>query len=152
MSAGKFVGEAAVAAIRSWNPFSPESYERRDRNKAYRKARRKQRRGESLTPEEQAIMAQETVIVTMPDGSTHERVEPVIKKRVSTKVTAVGLAFFAATAATVIPNWDAINAGLMAACQSEYGPAVGLGGMLAMLAVNAVTARVTKSPIKPGAI
>ena len=56
MSAGKFVGEAAVAAIRKWAPFSPESYAIRDRNKAYRKARRKAKRGETLTEQEDELL------------------------------------------------------------------------------------------------
>lgn len=94
----------------------------------------------------------EKVTITLPDGSTHERAEPIIKARTSTKVLGVGGAVFAATAAAVIPNWDAINTGLAAACQSEYGPAIGLGGMLAMLGVNFATARLTKSPAKPGAL
>lgn len=97
-------------------------------------------------------MAQETVTITLPDGSTHERVEPVIKARTSTKVLGVGGALFAATAAAVIPNWDAINGALAAACQSENGPAYGLAAMGVMLAVNYFTARLSKSPIKPGAL
>lgn len=52
MSGGKFVGEAVVAAVLKLNPFGPEGYARRDRNKAYRKARRKQKRGEPLTADE----------------------------------------------------------------------------------------------------
>lgn len=148
MNLGKF----AAQAIKEWNPLGPEAYARRDRNKAYRKARRKTRRGETLTTEEQAIMAQETVTITLPDGSTHERVEPVIKARTSTKVLGVGGTLFAATAAAVIPNWDAINASLAAACQSENGPAYGLGAMGVMLAVNYFTARLSKSPAKPGAL
>lgn len=56
MNAAKFVGEAAVAAVLRWNPFGPEAYERRDRNKAYRKARRKVRRGEALTEDEYEIL------------------------------------------------------------------------------------------------
>lgn len=148
MNLGKF----AVQAIKEWNPLGPEAYARRDLNKAYRKARRKKRRGETLTAKEEAIMAQETVTMTLPDGSTHERVEPLIKARTSTKLLGVGGGLFAATAAAVIPNWDAINAGLMSACQSEYGPAIGLGGMGAMLLVNYITARIAKSPAKPGAL
>lgn len=146
------LGGIAVDAIKAWNPLSPEAYARRDRNKAYRKARRKKRRGETLTTEEQALMAQETVTITLPDGSTHQRAEPLIKARTSTKMLGVGGGVFALTAAAVIPNWDAVNAGLMAACQSEHGPAIGLGGMAAMLVVNYLTARMAKSPAKPGVL
>lgn len=48
MNLGKF----AVDAIKAWNPLSEEAYERRDRNKAYRKARRKAKRGEAVTEDE----------------------------------------------------------------------------------------------------
>ena len=58
MGMGKFVGEAAVSAIRSWNPLSPEAYARRDRNKAFRKARKKAKRGETLTEDEYEIFQQ----------------------------------------------------------------------------------------------
>ena len=52
MNLGKF----AVDAIKAWNPLSQEAYERRDRNKAYRKARRKAKRGEAVTEEEYEIL------------------------------------------------------------------------------------------------
>jgi hypothetical protein len=52
VSLGKVIGETMVSAARSWNPFGPEAYERRDRNKAYRKARKKAKRGETLTEDE----------------------------------------------------------------------------------------------------
>lgn len=54
MNLGKF----AVQAIKAWDPLSPEAYARRDRNKAYRKARRKQKRGETLTEQEAQILNQ----------------------------------------------------------------------------------------------
>jgi len=56
MNIGKFFGSAAMSAIREWNPLSQEAYERRDRNKAYRKARRKAKRGETLTEQESQIL------------------------------------------------------------------------------------------------
>ena len=40
MSAGKFVGGAITEAVLRLNPFGKEGYERRAKNKAYRKARR----------------------------------------------------------------------------------------------------------------
>jgi hypothetical protein len=46
------IGKIAVQAIREWNPLGPEAFARRDRNKAYRKARRKAKRGEVLTEDE----------------------------------------------------------------------------------------------------
>jgi hypothetical protein len=52
MSIGKF----AVDAIKAWNPLSPEAYARRDRNKAYRKARRKAKRGEPMSETETEIL------------------------------------------------------------------------------------------------
>jgi uncharacterized protein YjeT (DUF2065 family) len=51
------VGKIAVSAIKEWNPFSPEAYERRDKNKAYRKARRKAKKGEVLTEDEYEILS-----------------------------------------------------------------------------------------------
>ena len=51
MSLGKF----AVDAIKAWNPLSPEAHARRDRNKAFRKARRKAKRGEPLTEQESQL-------------------------------------------------------------------------------------------------
>ena len=54
MNLGKF----AVQAIKEWNPLSPEAYERRDRHKAYRKARKKQKRGEPLTEQDRQILNQ----------------------------------------------------------------------------------------------
>lgn len=71
MNAGKFVGSAAVAAIKEWNPFGPEAYERRDRNKAYRKARRKFKRGETLTAEEIATLKQTVEVTTMNGFKTY---------------------------------------------------------------------------------
>lgn len=50
------VAKFAVRAIKEWNPFGPEAYERRDRNKAYRKARKKAKRGETLTEAEYEIL------------------------------------------------------------------------------------------------
>lgn len=153
------LGAIAVQAIKEWNPFGPEAYARRDRNKAFRKVRRKARRGETLTEDEYELLQTEEVrsmtdqvVMQLPDGSKVVRSEPMIKARTSTKLLGVGSAVLATTAAAVIPNWDVINAGLMAACQSEYGPAVGLGGMAAMLAVNYFTARIVKSPAVPGAL
>lgn len=152
MEIGAAAAGFVVQAIKEWNPLSPEAYARRDRNKAYRKARRKKRRGETLTPEEVLILAQEIVEAKLPSGETIMREEPRIKARTSTKMLAVGGSLLATTAAAVIPNWDGINAAIMAACQSEHGPLIGLGMMAAMLGVNFVTARLTKSPIKPGKI
>ncbi|HEY5566553.1 MAG TPA: hypothetical protein VIM81_04830, partial [Gammaproteobacteria bacterium] len=54
MNLGKF----AVQAIKEWNPLSQEGYARRDRNKAFRKARKKAKRGETLTEDEYEIFQQ----------------------------------------------------------------------------------------------
>lgn len=67
MSAGKFVGEAVTSAVLKLNPFGPDGYARRDRNKAYRKARRKEKRGEPLDEKESQILNQ-TVEVHMLQG------------------------------------------------------------------------------------
>lgn len=50
------VAKFAVRAIKEWNPLGPEAYERRDRNKAYRQARRKAKRGETLTTDEYELL------------------------------------------------------------------------------------------------
>jgi len=61
------LGKLAVDAIKAWDPLSPEGYARRDRNKAYRKARRKEKRGEPLDEKESQILNQ-TVEVHMLQG------------------------------------------------------------------------------------
>lgn len=52
------VGKFAVQAIREWNPFGPEAITRRAGNKAFRKVRRKAKRGETLTEQEYEILQQ----------------------------------------------------------------------------------------------
>lgn len=94
----------------------------------------------------------EKVILTTATGETIEHTPPTIKARTSTKMGAVGASVFLATAAAIIPNWDGINSALLQACQSEQGPAWGLGLMGGMLAVNFVTARLTKSPLTKQAL
>lgn len=145
---GELIGRLGLL----WLERRPLSKESRARRKAKRAARKKRRRGETLTAEEAQAMAGEVVKLVVDGKEIGERVEPTIKARTSTKMLGVGGAFLATTAAAVIPNWDAINAGLMAACQSEYGPAIGLGMMAGMLGVNYVTTRFTKSPVVPGKI
>lgn len=90
MNLGKFAGSAAVAAIKEWNPRGPEAIKRRAVNKAFRKAFKKSRKGEELTPEEKQIMAEQTL--TLPNGETITRTEPTINARTSTKVAVGGLA------------------------------------------------------------
>jgi len=145
MNLGKF----AVQAIKEWNPLSPEAYARRDRNKAFRKARRKAKRGETLTQDEEIVMAQQTATVTLPSGETIARTEPRIPLRTSTKVGVVGLLV---PLLSVIPFYDEINGLLLQACQSENGPTVFLGGAAVAWASAVVTARLSKSPAKPGAL
>ena len=144
---GVKLGAIAVQAIREWNPFGPEAIQRRAGNKAFRKAWRKRRRGEILTPEEEELVAQETVTVILPGGETIQREEPIIKKRTSTKVAIVGAI---APLLSVVPFWDEINGMLMQACQSEQGPAVFLAGAGVTWLAAVVTARLTKSPAVPG--
>lgn len=83
MNLGKFAGSAAVSAIKSWDPLGPEAIKRRAINKAFRKAFRKSRKGKELTPQEQQIMAEQTL--TLPNGETITRTEPLIPARTSTK-------------------------------------------------------------------
>ncbi len=146
MSIAKF----AVRAIKEWNPLSPESYARRDRNKTYRKARRKKRRGEILTPEEEMIMAEQTVKVILPDGTETTRTEPMIMRRTSTKVAGVNVVALLGAAGLMIPYYDEINALITSACQSENGPLAVLAGMALAGGYSFLTARLTKSPIVPG--
>lgn len=94
----------------------------------------------------------EKIVLKTPSGETIEHTPPIIKARTSTKMGAVGASVFLATAAAVIPNWDGINAALLQACQSEQGPAWGLGLMGGMLVVNFITARFTKSPLTKQAL
>lgn len=145
MSAGAFAAQFVTALWREIKPFSQE-------RRALRKARRKRCRGKELTTEEEAILMAEKVTVTLPDGSTIEREEPIIKARTSTKVAGVGAAAMIATAGAFIPFYDEINAAIVQACQSDKGPLAVLIGMGIMLGVNVYTARKTKSPIVPGKI
>lgn len=144
------VAKFAVRAIREWNPLGPAAYERRDRNKAYRKARRKKRRGEILTLEEETIMAEQTVKVILPDGTETTRMEPTIKARTSTKVAGVNVAALLGAAGLMIPYYDELNALITSACQSDHGPLAVLAGMALAGGYSFLTARLTKSPIVPG--
>lgn len=91
----------------------------------------------------------EKAIVTMPDGSTHERSEPAIPLRTSTKV---GIVAGLTPLLAIVPFYDQINTYLLAACQSEQGPALVLGGAAITWVASVITARLTKSPAKPGAL
>lgn len=144
------VAKFAVRAIKEWNPLGAEAIVRRDTNKRFRKAWRKKRRGEALTPEEEQIVAQETVRVILPDGTETTRVEPTIKARTSTKLGVGSVATIGLGLLSLIPFYDEANALIVQACQSESGPLVFLGGMAFMAAQNYITARKTKSPIVPG--
>lgn len=46
----------AVRAIKEWNPLGPEAILRRERNKAFRKAHRKAKRGETLSEDEYELL------------------------------------------------------------------------------------------------
>ena len=92
MNLGKFVGSATVSAIKEWNPFDPEAITHRAQNKAFRKtrrsAKRKSRKGEPLTPEEEQILMSEKVILTTQTGETIEHTPPAIPLRTATKASA----------------------------------------------------------------
>lgn len=85
----------------------------------------------------------EKVTITLPDGSTHERTEPTIPARTSTKALVGGtfLAQVYVQLVSLIPN-DGV---VMALTTPE---------MTAMVAVGlaALVARFTRSPAKPGAL
>lgn len=79
------LGKLAVDAIKAWDPRGPEAIKRRAINKAFRKAFKKSLKGEPLTPQEQQIMAEQTL--TLPNGETITRTEPLIPLRTATKAT-----------------------------------------------------------------
>jgi hypothetical protein len=143
VSIGKVLGEAAVSAVLNLNPFGPEGYARRDRNKAFRKARRKARKGEQLTNDEELIMAQQTSTVTLPSGETILRTEPAIPLRTSTK-SLLGGTFLAQVYVQIVGllPYD----GLVAALTTPEAIA------LASVLFAAAVARFTKSPAQAGAI
>lgn len=140
MNLGKFFGSAAVSAIKEWNPRGPEAIKRRAINKAFRKAFKKSRKGEELTPQEQQIMAEQTL--TLPNGETITRSEPIIPARTSTKVGVTGV-----IAGIPVIQW----------IQSIEFPWPWLESMtnsdifvqVATLALAYVVARMSKSPLTP---
>lgn len=80
------LGKVAVEAIKEWNPLGPDGVVRRATNKDFRKAFRKYRKGETLTPQEELILA-EKIVLTAPDGSTIEHTPPTVPLRTATKAT-----------------------------------------------------------------
>lgn len=81
-----------------------------------------------------------------------ERAEPIVAARTSSKLTAVGITSMVAALGALVPFYDEANALIMQACQSENGPAAVLIGAGGAFIVSIVTARLTKSPIEPGAV
>lgn len=142
------IGKFAVQAIKEWNPLGPEAIVRRANNKAFRKAFRKARKGKELTPEEQAIMAENTVTVTLPDGSTIERTEPTIPLRTATKAT-IGSVVAAYPGYQLVELIQSINFPWPWLEDFTNGPAF---VWLCATIIPIVIARVTKSPITPQAI
>lgn len=149
MSAGKFVGEAAVAAIRAWSPLDPDNIARRRTNKAVRKIMRKTRKGKPLTAAEVEFMSENTTPVQLPGGEIVPRIEPLIPARTSTKI-GVGAGVVGAFPAVELLNWvqslELQPAWLEAATNSDYF--VFYGTLVLAWAI----ARVSKSPSKPGAL
>lgn len=142
MSAGKFVGEAAVAAIKEWNPFGPDGLIRRASNKDFRKAFRKYRKGQPLTPQEEQILA-EKIVLTTPTGETIEHTPPTIPLRTATKAT-VG------TAVLGYPLIDIVQAIQGAQIPIEWLEAFTNGPVFEWLCysiVPIVIARISKSPL-----
>lgn len=134
MSAGKFVGEGITAAVLKLNPFGPEGYARRDRNKAYRKARRKVRRGETLTELEYEILQSHKETTMAIDLGT----------RTSTNALVGGgfLSQLYVQAVSFIPGEGALEAFLL---QPE-------AIAFAAVAFATLIARFSRTPAAPGAI
>ena len=80
----------------------------------------------------------EKATITLADGTTHERVEPAIPLRTSTKAGIVGLLV---PVLGVVPFYDQINTMLLQTCQSDSGPTVFLGGAAVAWVSAVVTAR-----------
>lgn len=129
-----------------WMDTRPLSKEARERRQKRRAARRKARKGEPLTPEEEALMAKEKSIVKLPDGTVVERTEPTIPLRTSSKVALTILT----PLITALPFYDEINGVLLQACQAEQGPTLFLGGFLVAGGLSYIAARFSKSPANPG--
>lgn len=148
MSVAKLAAKFSVNAIKEWNPFGPAAIVRRHENKAFRKAFRKARKCKPLTPEEERLMSHNSVKVTLPDGTTYNRVEPVIPVTTSTKV-AVGTGVVAAFPAVELLEWvqsiEFSTTWLEAATNSPYF--IYYGGLLIAWAI----AKISKSPFRPKA-
>lgn len=144
---------AAVHAIKEWNPFGPQEILKREYNKKFRKARKKLRKGEPLSEEEEIMMEKEVVKLTLADGTpVGERVEPTIPWRTSTKMKIGSWTTIIGSVAVLIPYYDEINNLLLQACTSGEGPLLVLGGMIYMAVQDFIVARKTKSPAIPGKI
>lgn len=142
------IAELAARLALLWMDKRPFSEEARSRRRLRRSARRKTRKGEPLTPEEEALMSKQTSTVHLPDGTKVERTEPTIPLRTSSKVALTILT----PLVTAIPFYGEINGVMLQACQSEQGPTVFLAGFAAAGAIAYVTSRFSKSPAKPGAL
>lgn len=129
-----------------WMDTRPLSKEARERRQKRRAARRKARKGEPLTPEEEALMAKEKSIVQLPDGTVVERTEPTIPARTSTKVALA----LVTPMITALPFYGDLNNLMLKACQSEQGPVPFLVGYLGAAVLAYLVARISKSPSKPG--
>ena len=134
MSAGKFVGGAITEAVLRLNPFGKEGYERRAKNKAYRKARRKFRRGETLTPEEFQILNETQEVVMALDLGTRTSTNALVGGTILSQVYV--------QVVSMIPGEGALEALLL---QPES---------IAFFAVllAAVVARFSKTPAEPKAL
>ena len=145
MNLGKFAGQAAVAAIREWAPFSPENISRRRTNKAVRKIMRKSRKGKPLSPEEERFMSENTSTVTLPNGEIVQRAEPTISARTSTKVAVGGFG-------VLLPVIQGVQEIDFPWPWLENFTNSDLFVQLATLAGAWLIARMSRSPAKPGAL
>lgn len=132
MNLGKFAGSAAVAAIKEWNPLSPEGYERRDRNRAYRKARRKAKRGETLTEDQYEILRTTKETSMIPQG----------KATYTGAALAAGSPFIGFAVAAVAPPLENAIVGLgmaPAVCAADAPSCVTAGMMAVAVATGVIT-------------
>lgn len=124
----------------SWiknKPFSPEA-------KARRKAARKQHREQRMASKEDR-----THVLTTEDGNQITKVDPIIPARVSSKISVgAGLvgAYPAVEVLQAIQNLTLEPAWLEALTNSDYFVYLGA------VAISAVIARFTKTPLQPGAV
>jgi hypothetical protein len=127
---GVFAGAAAFGFLKAAN-----------QNRKTNRALRRKARGKELTPEQERLVADNTVKVILPDGTELQRAEPIIPGRTSTKSLLGGtfLAQIYVQLVGLIPH-----EALVAALTTPEMIA------LVSVALAALVARFSKSPAVPG--